>query len=99
MFDAFCDVLSSESHLLISDVYTAGESVIEEADGQSLCRAISSRTGIAPTFVKDLSDLKAALVPILRPDDVVLTLGAGDIGRCARTLLPTVGQSDMGTES
>ena len=99
LFDAFCDVLSSESHLLISDVYTAGESVIEEADGQSLCRAIASRTGIAPTFVKDLSDLKAALVPILRPDDVVWTLGAGDIGRCARMLLPTVGQSDMGTES
>ena len=99
LFDAFCDVLSSESHLLISDVYAAGESVIEDADGQSLCRAIASRTGIAPTFVKDLSDLKAALVPILRPDDVVLTLGAGDIGRCARMLLPAIGQSDMGTES
>ena len=99
LFDAFCDVLSSESHLLISDVYAAGESVIEDADGQSLCRAIASRTGIAPTFVKDLSRLKDALAPILRPDDVVLTLGAGDIGRWVRTLLPAIGQSGMGAES
>ena len=99
LFDAFCDVLSSESHLLISDVYAAGESVIEAADGQSLCRAIASRTGIAPTFVKDLSRLKDALTPILRPDDVVLTLGAGDIGRWVRTLLPAIGQSGRGGES
>ena len=99
LFDAFCDVLSSESHLLISDVYAAGESVIEDADGQSLCRAIASRTGIAPTFVKDLGRLKDALAPILRPDDVVLTLGAGDIGRWVRTLLPAIGQSGMGAEA
>ncbi|GIT26338.1 MAG: hypothetical protein CM1200mP41_23820 [Gammaproteobacteria bacterium] len=81
---------------MISDVYTAGESVIEEADGQSLCRAIASPTGIAPTFVKDLKGLKAALVPILRPDDVVLKFGGRRYWTPRKNAVTNFGQSDWG---
>ena len=41
---------------------------------------------VEPIFVDDLAELPAALKPILKADDVVLTLGAGSIGAVAQTL-------------
>jgi UDP-N-acetylmuramate-alanine ligase len=38
-------------------------------------------------FVDRLDRLPDSLLPLLRNDDIVLTLGAGDIGRAARELL------------
>jgi UDP-N-acetylmuramate--alanine ligase len=44
------------------------------------------RGAVEPIFIEDLSELPAALGPILRADDVVLTLGAGNIGAVALAL-------------
>jgi UDP-N-acetylmuramate--alanine ligase len=44
------------------------------------------RGAVEPVFVEDLADLPAVLGPILRADDVVLTLGAGSIGAIAPAL-------------
>jgi len=48
---------------------------------------VRARGGIDPVFVDRLEGLPDSLLPLLRNDDIVLTLGAGDIGRAARELL------------
>ncbi len=72
--------------LLMLDVYSAGEAPIAGADGRSLCRTIRGRGKIDPIFVPDIKALPAALAAVIQPGDLVLTQGAGDIGKVARKL-------------
>ena len=85
LFDDFVQVLSGIEPLIITQVYGAGEAPIGGAGGRSLCRAVR-KLGGDPVFIEHLSDLDDALANILRDGDVLLTLGAGDIGGYARTL-------------
>ena len=80
LFDDFAQVLSSVDALLMQEVYSAGEQSIAGADSKSLCRAIRLRGQVEPVFIKDNSVLFEILPALLSDGDILLTLGAGDIG-------------------
>ena len=73
--------------LILMDVYPAGETVISGADGRALSRAIRMRGQVDPVFVDVLQELPKILAGIVRPDDVILTMGAGNVGQIAIQLL------------
>ncbi|HED14701.1 MAG TPA: UDP-N-acetylmuramate--L-alanine ligase [Gammaproteobacteria bacterium] len=79
LLDDFSLVLAQETPLLITEVYPAGESPLQGADGRALCRAIRARGQVEPVFVDKLEQAPALLRALLQPDDVLLTLGAGNI--------------------
>ena len=87
LLDDFAQVLSTVDALILTNVYSAGETPLAGADGKSLARAVRVRGAVEPIFIEDLSELPGTLSQILRADDVVLTLGAGSIGAVA-TMLP-----------
>ena len=89
LMDDFSQVLSVHEPLLITEVYPAGEAPISGADGRALCRAIRARGRADPVFVPSLAQLGESLRNIVRDQDVVLTLGAGDIGRASQNLVAT----------
>ncbi len=80
LFEDFVRVLSETEVLLLLDVYAAGEPHIQGADGRALCRSIRMRGQNEPIFVENLSLLPELLHHVLRDGDVLLILGAGDIG-------------------
>ena len=86
LIDDFAQVLSTVDALILTNVYSAGETPLAGADGKSLARAVRVRGAVEPIFIEDLSELPGVLGQILRADDVVLTLGAGSIGAVAPTL-------------
>jgi UDP-N-acetylmuramate--alanine ligase len=86
LIDDFAQVLSTVDALILTNVYSAGESPLAGADGKSLARAVRVRGAVEPIFIEDLSELPGVLGQIMRADDVVLTLGAGSIGAVAPTL-------------
>ncbi len=86
LLDDFSAVLSDMDVLVLTEVYAAGEAPISGADGRALARAIRARGRIDPIFVADVAQLPDMLRDILRPNDVLLTLGAGNIGQLAGTL-------------
>ena len=86
LFDDFAQVLSGVGVLLLTDVYAAGEKPIPGADGRALARAIRARGRVDPIFVERAADLPAALPAVLRDGDLVLLMGAGDIGAVATRL-------------
>lgn len=88
LMDDFAEVLSRPDVLVLTDVYAAGETPNPTADGRALARAIRSRGVIEPVFVEDVRAIAATLVNLLQPGDLLLTMGAGDIGSVALTLLP-----------
>ena len=76
-----CDVL------LVTEVYAAGEAPIAGADGRAICRAVRTRAVVVePVFVERVDDLAESLRAVLRDGDVVLTMGAGNIGAVAHEL-------------
>jgi UDP-N-acetylmuramate--alanine ligase len=86
LFEDFVHVLSTVDVLILLDVYSAGESVIPGADGRALSRAIRVRGQVDPVFVDDTTELPMLLAGILAENDVVLTLGAGNVGHIAAEL-------------
>jgi len=86
LFEDFTDVLADVDVLLLSEIYAAGEEVIAGADGRSLCAAIRARGKVNPVFVKDIEEVAESLQAIIQDGDIVLTLGAGSIGRIAEDL-------------
>ncbi|HXF08673.1 MAG TPA: UDP-N-acetylmuramate--L-alanine ligase [Candidatus Acidoferrales bacterium] len=80
LLEDFARVLSGADVLLLTEVYAAGEAPITQADGRALARAIRAWGRLEPVFVPTVESLPEALEGLLQPGDVLLTLGAGDIG-------------------
>jgi UDP-N-acetylmuramate--alanine ligase len=86
LMDDFGQALSGCDVLLITEVYAAGEAPIAGADGRAICRAVRTRGLMEPVFVERVDDLAESLRGVLHDGDVVLTMGAGNIGAVAQEL-------------
>jgi len=86
LMDDFAQVLSEADVLVLLDVYAAGEPPIAGADGRAIARAVRSRGAVEPVFVESLDELPPVLKDVLEEGDLVLTMGAGDIGAFAAGL-------------
>jgi UDP-N-acetylmuramate--alanine ligase len=91
LFEDFVQVLSKTDVLVLLDVYAAGETAIVGADGRSLSRAIRLRGQVDPLFVEETHELPEILARVIHPGDIVLTLGAGNIGAMAAELPKRMG--------
>ena len=80
LFEDFVRVLGGVDTLLLLDVYSAGEAAIPGAEGRTLAGSIRQRGAVDPIFVQDKAELPELLGRVLRPDDILITQGAGDIG-------------------
>jgi UDP-N-acetylmuramate--alanine ligase len=85
-FDAFAAVLSEVDALVLSEVYPAGEAPIAGADAKSLARAIRARGRNEPVVVSQVGELPAVLPDLLQDGDLLLMMGAGDIGHVAQQI-------------
>ncbi len=86
LMDDFATVLSDADVLVLLDVYAAGEEPIAGADGRAMARAVRTRGSVEPVFVESLDTLQPVLMDLLQDGDLVLTMGAGDIGAYAAGL-------------
>ncbi|MGH1427086.1 MAG: UDP-N-acetylmuramate--L-alanine ligase [Arenicella sp.] len=94
LFDDFVVELADCEKLVICDVYPAGEEPISGADGRALCKAIRGRGKTDPVFVPVIEELASTLESIVADGDVVLTLGAGSIGKASNDLAGFYQQSE-----
>jgi UDP-N-acetylmuramate--alanine ligase len=92
LFDDFCEILSTADALLLVEVYAAGEAPIEGADGRALARGIRARGKVEPVFVKAVAEVPDLLAGVAQDGDLLLTLGAGDIGILPALLLGAYGE-------
>ena len=85
-FDDFVAVLSQVDVLILAEVFAAGEAPIAGADGRALSRAIRARGQVDPVFLEDIEDLPTMLKDLAADGDIVVTMGAGNIGLVAANL-------------
>ena len=98
LFEDFSKVLAECDVLILTEVFAAGEESIAGADGRALCAAIRARGKVNPVFVEDAEQLGNDLKTILLDGDLLLTMGAGSIGRIASRLQDSLTDEAGGME-
>ncbi len=87
LYEDFVQVLAEANVLVLMEVYPAGEAFIPGADSRNLCHSIRQRGQLDPVYVERGAELAPVLQPLLRPGDILLCQGAGDIGALVPSLL------------
>jgi len=86
LLDDFANVLAEADVLVLTEIYPAGEAPIANADGRALARAVRARGKVDPVLIEHPRELRQTLPPLLRDGDLLLLLGAGDIGAAANEI-------------
>lgn len=81
-FEEFARVLSQVDEVILAEVYPAGEAPIEGADSAHLGAAVEKLSGRAVQVVP-VEAVSTAIENIVRSGDIVVTMGAGSIGKVA----------------
>jgi len=92
LLDDFGSALADADEIVLTDIYGAGEESIPDVTIERLAESIRSGSGRPVHVVKALGDVVPALVGLVRPGDVVITLGAGSIGTLPRQLVQALEQ-------
>src|SRR5260364_5913 len=85
-FDDLVKALSSVDALVLTEVYSAGETPLIAADAHALARAVRVAGKVEPLFVETVEEIPEAVMRIARDGDVVITMGAGSMGGVAAQL-------------
>ena len=95
LFDEFSRVLSTADVVVLTDIYSAGETSIEGIDSAALCNSIRARGEVDPILIPDVSQLTESLPALLKDGDLVLLMGAGNIEQVAQELRDTGFRMDV----
>jgi UDP-N-acetylmuramate--alanine ligase len=92
LLDDFGPALAQADHIVLTEIYSAGEDPIPGATLDALAAAVRSHV-VAPVDVAPrLDDVIAIVNRIAKRGDVVITLGAGSIGTLPERLVEALGR-------
>ncbi|MBZ5556079.1 MAG: UDP-N-acetylmuramate--L-alanine ligase [Acidobacteriia bacterium] len=91
LMDAFGPALAGADHIVLTDIYAAGEDPIPGVTLDALAAAIRRSARSPVDVAPSLDDVVPAIVRIAKPGDLVITLGAGSIGGVADRLVAALG--------
>jgi len=85
--DGFGECFDDADSVIVTDIYSAGEKPIEGVTAELIVGAARSHGHREVKYAGDLARAKALLKEVARPQDVVLTLGAGDVWKVGEEFL------------
>lgn len=88
LYREFGPAFAHADHVVVTDIYAAGEAPVPGVTGELIADAARARTEADVHYVPHRSALAAFLAERVEPGDLVLSLGAGDITLLASELLP-----------
>ncbi len=90
LYDKFVTSFNQADFLIITPIYPAGEEPIAGVDSRFLCQGIKDHGHRAVNFRSSKEDIISLLLDEIKPADLVLTLGAGDIHLIGTELLKRI---------
>jgi UDP-N-acetylmuramate--alanine ligase len=93
LFDEFVTAFYDADLLVVTDIYAASEKPIEGVTAEALANAIRRHGQKDVTFIADREAISDHLAGIVKPGDIVLTLGAGNIWQAGEALLERLAAS------
>jgi UDP-N-acetylmuramate--alanine ligase len=86
LFDDFCTCFNDADHVIVAEVYPAGEAPIEGVDRDALVEGLRARGHRSVVPLESSDDLPRMVRDIAEPGDLVVCLGAGNITAWANDL-------------
>ena len=86
----FGGALSGADEIVLTDIYAAGEPPIPGVTIETLADSIRASARGSVRVVPAVDDLPAVVTGLVRPGDLVITLGAGSIGTVGERILDTL---------
>ena len=69
--------------LILTDIYSAGEQKIEGISGESIVNEVIEKNNQQVLYVPQREKIAEYLIELIRPHDLIITMGAGDIFKTA----------------
>ena len=82
-----------EKHLILLDVYPAGEAPIQGADTDSLYDSLSGGDNKNLLHVKNVDEVYAVIPDMMLDNGIILIMGAGDIATLGPGLINKFGKT------
>ena len=86
LFDSFCTCFENADHVAITEIFSAGETVIDGISQASLVRGITAAGHKSVHSIAGLAELNDLILSIAEEGDVIIFLGAGSISGWAKRL-------------
>jgi len=86
LFNEFVSCLSKVDVLILLNIYSANEAPINTISSSTLADSIRRRSSIDPIVAKNSSEIIDILPNVVNENDVILTLGAGDVHKIPQQL-------------
>jgi UDP-N-acetylmuramate--alanine ligase len=87
LFDEFTRSFYQSDLLVVLPIYAAGEPKIKGVEGHALFEGIRSHGHKEVVYFRDFETAVSHLIKILNPEDILLTLGAGDVWKVGEMVL------------
>jgi len=96
LFEEFVKSFYDADVLILTDIYPAGEAPIEGVTAENLAARIRRHGQKDVTCISDREELSRHLLEILQPDDILLTLGAGNVWQVGEQVLARLTERSAG---
>jgi UDP-N-acetylmuramate--alanine ligase len=96
LFDEFVTAFYQADHLVVMDVYAAGEEPITGVAASDLARGISGHGHRSCVYAADRAAVLAHLREEVQPGDMVITLGAGNVWQVGEDFLAGLKERENG---
>jgi UDP-N-acetylmuramate--alanine ligase len=87
LFDEFTRSFYQSDLLVVLPIYAAGEQKIKGVEGHALFEGVRSHGHKEVVYFQDFETAVSHLIKILSPEDILLTLGAGDVWKVGEMVL------------
>jgi UDP-N-acetylmuramate--alanine ligase len=87
LFGEFCRCFHRADHVVVCPVYAAGEEPLEGLDHHRVAEGLRTHGQRSVVAVEDLDEAVKHLREEMKPGDIVVTLGAGNVNRICDDLL------------
>ena len=85
----FWSAFNDADTLLVIDIFPAGESPIENVHANDIVNGVRDYGHKNTIYIKSKSDLNKYLDQLIKPGDIFMTLGAGDVWKLGKEYLMT----------
>lgn len=92
--ERFGSAFQNADAVIITDVYPAGEKAIPGVSGRLISDAVTRHSGREAVYAPTLEEAAKTVLEIVRPGDLLITVGAGNVSWVGRTVLDHLTRSE-----